>query len=418
MANTRNFCSFHAIGLAVSIRPVPLTLVTAALLGSLSLCGSSDAHAITHAGPAGGRSQVGLGAVLTTQDGGQIFGFDIDQNGSDGVLASAQTIDDQGDVLVSMETFDQDTGKITKVFAKYQGLRNEYGMDGIFAGDVGLITHYVTPKGTIYAKRVYEVMNPVTAQKFTGPWTPPIKDIDIQQTAENQTTSTGVMFAIELKNDDKPDLIVSDVAANTFSNVIHLDPNLFGLGDGPQLGQFTSANQAIFALSPDGGAVGGQAPVNVLIDLSSGKTKQFNGYNNGFYHAGDVNGIAVDPNTGVTATDTELNAEVELYDMTKKTGIVAVQLPCTGDTDQISSGSGIAVDPVNKLFLVTETYNACNNSQGSALIVYDEAGNVVETITGFNFALGEPAPVLNPGKRMGWAFSGPAGVSQLQQFFY
>jgi hypothetical protein len=25
---------------------------------------------------------------------------------------------------------------------------------------------------------------------------------------------------------------------------------------------------------------------------------------------------------------------------------------------------------------------------------------------------------LNPSKRMGWAFSGPAGFSQLQQFFY
>jgi len=51
-------------------------------------------------------------------------------------------------------------------------------------------------------------------------------------------------------------------------------------------------------------------------------------------------------------------------------------------------------------------------------VVYDEAGNLIETIAGFNFAIGEPAPVLNPSKRMGWAFSGPAGFSQLQQFFY
>ena len=112
--------------------------------------GSAQGGAVAH-------HPVGLGKVLTTKDGGQIFGFDINQASDDGVLASAQTIDAQGDVLVSMETFDQNSGNITKLFAKYQGLRNEYGVDGIFAGDVALVTHYVTPKGTIYAKRFYDV---------------------------------------------------------------------------------------------------------------------------------------------------------------------------------------------------------------------------------------------------------------------
>ena len=58
----------------------------------------------------------------------------------------------------------------------------------------------------------------------------------------------------------------------------------------------------------------------------------------------------------------------------------------------------------------------CSGSEGSAIVVYDEKGNLVETITGFKFALGEPAPAINPSKRMGWAF-GP-GFNQLQQFFY
>ncbi|HXO16735.1 MAG TPA: hypothetical protein VN909_01060, partial [Candidatus Dormibacteraeota bacterium] len=97
-----------------------------------------------------------------------------------------------------------------------------------------------------------------------------------------------------------------------------------------------------------------------------------------------------------------------------QTGTFA-QLPCTGDTSQGNSGSGIANDPVNGLFLVTDQ-NYCSGSQGSAIVVYDESGNLVETITGFKFAIGEPAPVINPGKRMGWTF-GP-GFNQLQQFFY
>jgi hypothetical protein len=178
---------------------------------------------------------------------------------------------------------------------------------------------------------------------------------------------------------------------------------------------------AVVAESPDDGAVGGEAPINFLFDLTTGKRTQFNGYNNGMYGAGYVNGLATDPNTGATATDTELNAQVELYDMASQTGITAVQLPWTGATDQLNSGSAIAVDPVNKLFLVTEPNNACSGS-GSALVVYDESGNYVESIDGFQFssnAIVFPPPTLNPGKRMGWMFGGPDGsVSQVQQFFY
>ena len=367
---------------------------------------------------------VGLGKVLTSKDGGQIFGFDINQSGDDGVLASSLDVGTQ-DVLVSVETFDQNTGKITRSFAKYQGTRNGYAMDGIFAGDVALVTHYVTPKGSIFAKRNYEVMNPVTANKFTCAWTPPIKNVDIQLAADNQAASTSVVYVIELDRQDAPELLVSNVAANTFSNVIPVDQK-FSLGTIPQLAQFTAANQAVLASSPDGGKRGGAPPLNGLVDLSTGKLTTFNGYNNGLYHAGLVNGLAVDPNTGVAATTTELNSQVEFYDLNKKTGITFVQLPCTNDTDQLNSGTTITNDPVNKLFLVTDL-NYCDGSQGAAIVVYDESGNLIETITGLNpeigFAVGQPPPRINPGKRMGWAFGGPQGagkqgINELQQFFY
>ena len=386
--------------------PTALGATAAALLMTFCLPGLASAA---------GR-EVGLGKVLSTRDGGQIFGFDIDQNTEDGVLASSRTIDGQGDVQASVETFDQNSGKITKSFARYSGMRNDYGVDGIFAGDVALVTHFITPAGQIGALRRYEVMTPVTAQAFTGVWTPPLKDIDVLQVAENQATSTSVVFAIELKKQDRPVLLVSDIARNTFANVIHLDPNLFGGADNPQLGQYTAANEAVIALSPDAGAVRGQAPLNVLVDLTSGKTTQFAAFNLGPFHAGDVNGLAVDPNTGIAATTTELNAQVEFYNLANRTGVAAVQLPCTGSADQLNSGSGIAVDPINKLFLVTEA-NYCDGTQGSAIVAYDEGGNFVEVITGFKFEIGEPAPAINPGKRMGWAYASPS-VTQLQQFFY
>ena len=386
---------------------------------ALSACGPGDSTGSSMpamgARSGGARGAVGLGKVLTTKDGGQIFGFAVDQHGDDGILASSQDASKPGTFKVSVETFDQNTGRVTSSFARSTGTRNSYSVDGIFAGDVALVTHYVEPKNSLYALRKYETVDPVTAQKFTGTWTPRVKDVDVLASADNQGTTTSVVFAIELKHQDRPDLIVSNVAANTFGKLIHLDPNLFGLGNGPQLGQYVAANQAVIALSPDGGAVGGSAPINVLIDLSTGKTSEFAGYNNGYFHAGYVNGLAVDPNTGVAATDTELNAQVEFYDLKTQKGIAAVQLPCTGPTSQSNSGAGITVDPVNRLFLVTDPFY-CDGSAGSALVVYDESGNFVESIQGFTFAIAEPPVAINPSKRMGWAF-GPK-FNQLQQFSY
>ncbi len=347
---------------------------------------------------------VGLGKVLSTKNGGQIFGFDIDRNGTDGVLATATDV----------ETFDRGSAKITKSFPKKLPPGTSYKVDGIFTGDVALVTRYVVPKGKLYAERFYDVMNPVTAQKFTGSWAPPIRDIDILQAGVNQTTSEAALFAIELKKQDRPDIVVSDIAKNTVGKVIHLDPNLFGGGNGPQFDQDTATNQGVIALSPDGGRVGGEAPINVLVDLKTGKETQFAGLNNGAFGSGYVNGLAVDSSTGIGATTTELNAQVEFYNLAAKTGIAA-QLPCTGSTSQLNSGAGIANDPVNGLFLVTDPFY-CSGSQGSALVVYDESGNNVETIAGFKFAIGEPPPVIDPSTRTGWAF-GP-GFNQLQEFSY
>jgi hypothetical protein len=345
----------------------------------------------------------GLGRILSSKKGGQIYGFDINQNGSDGIIATASNV----------ETFDQDTGKITKVFPKRLPAGTSYSVVNISAGDAGLVTRYVVPKGKIYAKRFYNVMNPVTAEKFTGKWTPPVKDIQVEAAGPNQSTSTTAIFAIELKNQDVPVLFSSDVATNRFGRVFHLDPNQFSLGNEPQVAQESTTNEAVIASSPDGGAVGGDAPVNTLVNLTTGKMKEFNGLNNGYYHAGYVTGLAVDSTTGVAATATELNAQVEFYDLAKETAAFA-QLPCTSDTSQLNSGSGIANDARNGLFLVTETSYGCGS--GSAIVIYDEKANLVETITGFKFAIGEPAPAINPAKRMGWVF-GP-GFNQLQQFFY
>jgi hypothetical protein len=348
----------------------------------------------------------GLAKVLTSKS-GQIYGFGVDQNGNNGLLATASNV----------ETFDAITGRVTRSFPRHAPSGTTYSAVGIFAGDVGLITRYVVPKGKIYAKRFYDVMDPATAKTFTGAWTPPVKDIQVEQAGPNQATSETAVFAIELKNQDLPILFASDIPKNTFGKVFQLDANLFSLGNQPQVAQDSATNQAVIATSPDGGAVGGEAPVNALVDLRTGKQTQFDGFNNGFYGAGSVNGLAVDSSTGIAATTTELNAQVEFYKLAPQTG-TWVQLPCTGNTSQYNSGTWVANDPINKLFLVADP-NYCNGSHGSAIVVYNESGSLIETITGFNFNVDQidsGAPAVVPSRRMGWA-PGPE-ANELQQFFY
>src|SRR5471032_1590111 len=139
----------------------------------------------------------GLGPVVTTKDGGQIFGFDIDAHGNDGVLSSSQDLPN-GDVLSAVETFNQTTGKIvTKVLVRRN--QSDFVTVGIFANDVGLVNHELD-----HGVREYGVMDPVKGNAFTRKWTPPVNPIEVLERADNQDTTTSVLFAIELFNQDVP----------------------------------------------------------------------------------------------------------------------------------------------------------------------------------------------------------------------
>ena len=69
--------------------------------------------------------------------GGQIFGFDIDQNGTEGVLSEAKGLNN-GDVLAAVETFDQATGKILTVVGETRTQDNFLTL-GIVGTSVGLV---------------------------------------------------------------------------------------------------------------------------------------------------------------------------------------------------------------------------------------------------------------------------------------
>jgi hypothetical protein len=396
--------------------PARASLMVPVLAALLSSCASQGSSSLLERGlpapavslPAGnptGRDRVGLGKVLTSAYGGQIFGFDVDQHGIDGLVSEYAF----SSYKASIETFNTTTGKITKIVKTISGSSikgNSFATFGIVGNDVGFVDE---ERGGLTRPRddKFLLLNPNADKKITGRWRPPDdRGSVLYQQAVNQTTNTQVSIVFRnALGSDVPWIYVWDSATNKFMNFIQLAYT------GEAIAEESQTDEAVLA-----GQNGYGAPINTLVNLKTKKIVVFPGYNNGFSGAGAVNGLAVDSQTGTAATDTELNSQVEFYDLKKRTGITYVQLPCTSSADQGNSGSGIVNDAVHSLFLVTEEFYACNTNEGSAVLVYDESGNLVETITGFKFFLSEPAPAIDPRKRIGWTF-GP-GLNQLQQFFY
>ena len=356
-----------------------------------------------------------LGPVLTASDGGQIFGFDIDSNGNDGVLAAAGS-------QISVQTFDETTGKITKtlgaITGKKVGKGDDYVADGIFAGDVGLVDFQKAGiPGQTPTKDMYHLLNPVTKNRLNGRWAPPLKLFNVVEWAPNQSTDTSVVFGYQREGSDPLDLIVSDVGKNTFGKVIGLNETDFALGTQPQLAEDTVNNLAVMATSPSFGAAGGPPPVIWTVSLKSGKMTHFSGVNcPGSVGCGYANGIGYDSSTGIACTTTELDGGVEFYNVAKETG-TRVQLP--NNAGQLEAGDFVANDAVNGLFLIAQPVSSTSPS-GSSIQIYNESGTLEESINGFSFSdASSVIPVrisINPTSRSGWV-NGPQ-ADQLQEFSY
>jgi hypothetical protein len=356
-----------------------------------------------------------LGPVLTTSDHGQIFGFDINSNGNDGFLTSALSGE------ISVQTFDEKTGTITKTIGTITGRKvvkgDDYVADGIFTGDVGLVDFQKAGiPGQTPTKDMYHLLNPVTKNSLNGRWIPPLKLFNVLEWAPNQSTSTSVFYGYQREGSDPLDLIVSDVGKNTFGKVIGLSETDFALGTQPQLAEDTVNNLAVMATSPSFGAAGGPPPVIWTIDLKSGKKNHFSGVScPGSVGCGYANGIGYDSSTGIACTTTELDAGVEFYNVAKQTG-TRVQLP--NNASQLSAGAFVANDAVHGLFLIAQPVSSTSGS-GSSIQVYNESGTLEESINGFSFDASTVIPVrisINPTSRTGWV-NGPQ-ADQLQEFSY
>lgn len=371
------------------------------LLGAISLTAQTN-EVTSDAG-------VGNRVIVHSRFGGQIFGFDIDQSGTEGVLSEALTLAN-GNVLAAVETFDQQTGKILDVLTKTE-TQDDFVTLGVVGSSVGLIEHeHVISLD--HVQRTFQVINPLTANKLTGKWTPPIGTTHLlSEVSRTQGNPNNAVLAMDNSGTFITWVFSSNVAANTFGPIVKIKDTLNFGSVPPPMALNTVTNMAIL-----GGGDGcyGCLPVIGLANLTTGKFSEFTGIGFGF-----VNGIAVDSADNIACTTTEDDANVEFYDLATQTGFTVV-LPNTGE-QQIYSGADVEFDSTNKLFFVAQPVSS-SSSKGSSIYVYDTQGNLQETINDFSFSnafnvIGAHI-ALNPSTRTGFVDGPSSGVTDITSFTY
>ena len=360
-----------------------------------------------------GSSQVpatGNRIFVHSKFGGQIFGFDIDQNGTEGVLTEAQTLSN-GNILAAVETFDQTTGKILSVLAKTQ-TQDDYVTLGVAGTSVGLIEHEHVVS-LLNVQRTFQTINPLSGNKFSGKWTPPLGQKHlITSVTRNQGTGNVAVFAEDNSGNFIPYVFSSNVGANTFGPVIQItDSDNFGSVP-PPIALNSATNVAYLG---GGNGCFGCSPVIGVADLTNGTFTEFGGQGFGF-----VNGIAVDSVDNVVCTTTEDDATVEFYQVNNNAAF-SVVLPNSASDPQFFSGADVQFDPINKLFFVAQP-NSSESTTGSTIYVYDINGNLRRFINGFSFSNAfnvVPAHIaLNPSTRTGFVDGPNAGVTDIESFTY
>jgi hypothetical protein len=340
--------------------------------------------------------------------GGSIFGFDIDQNGGEGLLSEAAT---RGfDCRYATETFDLKTGDIVKVLG--HGEPPYCGDDDVTLGvvdhSIGLVEHQHTV-GFGRLQSTFQVVNPLEANAFTGSWAAPGRDAnEVWGMSRNQGTPVNAFQVFDLR-DSLLYVFGSKVATSSSGPVPQLTstPGVIGLD--------TKTNTAYLSEGPSGRGNELDPPSIQKVDLTTGRITTFGGVG-----SGTVQGLAVDSADNIACTTTYEDSSVEFYDLAAQTGFGEVLPGCASPA---CSGFDVEFDPVNKLFLVAQPVSS-QVPNLSTIYVYDAWGTLMETLNGFNFYTQrfDILPVhiaIHPSDRSGFVdFTDPFGTSALQSFTY
>ena len=343
--------------------------------------------------------------------GGLIFGFEVDPNGTEGLLCEAVSHPD-GTVSARVETFNQATGRIITVLARSES-QDDFVALGV-AGSVGLIEREQV-RGLFNVKRTFATINPLAGNMINGRWTPQIDPDQIVNQVKPALDGTPnvAVYALSVSTSVNPVVFSSNLADNTFGPVIDITDPDFTQEAPPVIAFDPIGNQAILGHDKPSPFI--LPPLIAFVDLATGSFVKQTGLG-----LGVINGIAVDSEDGILCTDTSFDSAVQFYSLSDFTGI-SVFLPGHDPQTSTASGGDIEFDPINKLFLVAQPFSDGQLNNGSSIQVYDLMGNLVESIDGLNFQGGDNVfPVhitLNPSHRIGFV-NGPDLTTAIQSFSY
>jgi len=350
--------------------------------------------------------------IVHPKFGGTIFGFDIDQNGSEGLLS--ESVIDGNNCPYATETFDQATGKIIKVVSKGQSAScaDDEVTWGVAGSSVGLVEHQHSPSFD-HLQMTFKTLNPLEQNQENGTWLPPLKKAAyILGVSRNQGTPTNAYQVYDV-NVGKVYVFGSDVAKNSFGPVMKIasNPGMIGLN--------TQNNVAVLAAEDASGTT-----EVIQADLTTGHVTSFLGVG-----TGSAMGLAVDPEDDMAAITTFLDASVSFYDLKNQTGFSEVLPGIPQNCDNACTAADVEFDPVHKLFLVAQPISSqCQGGCSfSTIYVYDIHGDLLETLNGFDFTGAFFADVFNvhmalyPQNRRGFVdviHAKEAGAGAIQSFTY
>ena len=384
--------------------------ISTALIG-LFVCSASLTHASDQSGFQLNPNAAVGDVIVHGKLGGLIFGFEVDPDGTEGLLCEAVSNPD-GTVSARVETFSQATGRIVRVLAGSES-QDDFIALGV-AGSVGLVEREHV-RGLFNVRRTFATINPLTGNMINGDWRPPIssKQIVNQVKPALDGTPNVAVYALSVSTNVNPVVFSSNLADNTFGPVIDITDPDFTQEAPPVIAFDPIGNQAILGHDKPSPFI--LPPVIGFVDLARGSFVKRTGLG-----LGVINGIAVDSEDGVLCTDTSFDSAVQFFNLNDFTGI-SVFLPGHDPQTSTASGGDIEFDPVNKLFLVAQAFSDGQLDNGSSIQVYDLVGNLVESIDGLMFQGGDNVfPVhitLNPSNRTGFV-NGPDLTTAIQSFSY
>ncbi len=322
------------------------------------------------AGEAGEVSTITMDGVFASDGGGVQNGFGVNPNGLDAYLTSGQQTA-SGEVITSLETFDQTNNQIIQNIASATGsLYYSVANSGIFGGDVGLFGL----ENVSNFSSTYGLINTVASGAIGTPWTPPanINNLTFSEAAENSSNDVAAIYGYDQSGAPKDNyrLFTSDILHNTFSSIYDISaplqseglPNVWGLAEN------TTTNTGVLPAEDFFANCG--APTLVTVNLANGAVGSFQGSGAGFPY-----GIAIDSATNKAAVPTLCDGGLTIYDLAAKTGN-EVFLPGN------FNGFYTEADSSHGKFLVAQTTApnfGTNNNSLSRVLVYDESGNLLET---------------------------------------